>query len=166
MVPRTPESERAKIEIRPPTAYESGLVAEVLRRAFVPVRQIYHPLAEAVAAQEADRNRYFCLVALSQKRIVGSVSYEFVDSALFLFALGVNPEFQKMGIARRFIQELGSYARKAGLRRLALATVVQTGNIPIFQKLGFHVTKTRPAVLFESPSGLILTEALMEAPVN
>jgi GNAT superfamily N-acetyltransferase len=145
------------------------LADRVTQQAFQTLRHIYRPSPEALLRKQslppAPR-----LIALAQsqthlEKIVGSVEYEIARNELSLMALAVHPAWTRRGIARLLIRELIAIGTRAGAARLTLWTIVQTGNVPIFERLGFHTLKITPADLFESATDSTLTEAFMELPL-
>jgi hypothetical protein len=50
--------------------------------------------------------------------------------------------------------------------RLSLYTIVETGNVQIFERLGFRVVSTEPACGFEPVSAAEITEAYMEMAID
>jgi hypothetical protein len=53
-------------------------------------------------------------------------------------------------------------AREEQLERLSLETILETGNVEIFRRIGFSVIREEPTDLFESPHGTAVTNVRME----
>lgn len=144
---------------------------EVTEKAFESLRQIYRPTREAI---EMKRRRPPAprLIAIHANQrdenfqnvgtIVGSVEYEVLDDQLSMMALAVHPEWRRRGIARLLITKLREIGRDHGVSRLTLWTIVETGNVLIFEQLGFRVVRVEQADLFESDQFEELEEAFME----
>ena len=144
---------------------------EVTEKAFESLRQIYRPTREAI---EMKRRRPPAprLIAIHTKQldenlqnagmIVGSVEYEVLDDQLSMMALAVHPEWRRRGIARLLIAKLREIGRDRGVSRVTLWTILETGNVPIFEQLGFRVVQVEKADLFESDQFEELEEAFME----
>ncbi len=81
---------------------------------------------------------------------------------LRVMGLAVLPEFRCQGIARGLLGRLAAMASDSGCGALALHTVVQTGNVAVFGRLGFRFVKEQTDAYFVSPTGEPLTEAYME----
>jgi len=143
---------------------------EVTAKAFETLRRIYRPTREAV---EMKRRRPPAprLIAFhanlrdenlqDEGKIVGSVEYEVLDDQLSMMALAVHPEWRRRGIARLLIAKLQQIGRDHEVSRLTLWTILETGNVPIFERLGFRVVQVEKADLFESDQFEELEEALM-----
>jgi len=140
--------------------------AEVVRRideaAFAPLRSIYRPNQAARANLAALVPTLERLVAENTGQIVGTVRFWTSDNRLRVIGLAVLPQCQRQGIARSLIEELVQIARTRGCQALGLYTIVQTGNVPVFQRLGFHTVGEQPDEYSISVSGQPLMEAYME----
>lgn len=134
----------------------------VSEAAFATLRQTYRPTRKALARKRKSRGDGLRLVAEFEGRIVGTVEYEVLADQLCLMGLGVHPESTRRGVATALLKKLQQIAEDSGIRRITLWTVVQTGNVEIFQRLGFRVVSIHPADLFESTRHAKLTEAFME----
>jgi len=66
----------------------------------------------------------------------------------------------------QLIKELERIARKSACETLALYTVRETGNVKIFDRMGFVVKSEEPSRLFESDRYKLLTEVFMSKNVN
>ncbi len=95
-------------------------------------------------------------------RVVGTVQYYFTGNCVAFLGLGVHPEFRRHGVARALVQELERIGETTGATALTLYTIRETGNLTIFESLGFSVESEQPTSLFESTSLGALTEVLMK----
>lgn len=134
----------------------------VTDEAFASVRSIYLPNALARAHLTTLAPTLERLVAESDGQIVGTVRFGIDEGCLRIVALAVLPAYRRQGVARALLVALLSFAQDQGCRALSLHTVVQTGNVPMFQRLGFRLLSERPDDYSVSPSGDPVTEAYME----
>ncbi len=142
---------------------EDGEAAgRVSDEAFAAVRRIYHPSPAAHTNLLAITPALERLVAEDGGQIVGTVRFGIFDACLRVIGLAVLPQFQRRGVARALIAELARLARDEGCRALALYTVTKTGNVAVFERLGFDVVSERPGHYSISADGEPLTEAYME----
>lgn len=143
---------------------------ELTTLAFQTIRHIYRPTPAAVDLKRSrpPSPRLIAVESTSdgRKKILGSVEYELLPDQLSLMALAVHPEFRRHGIARRLIQKLQHIAAAENIPRLTLWTITQTGNVPLFEHLGFQTLRISPADLFESDLYDTLTEAFMELSIQ
>jgi predicted N-acetyltransferase YhbS len=147
----------------PDEAEEAGRVGE---EAFATVRSVYHPAPAAIANLAAASRELDRLVAEVGGRIVGTVRFGAGDEGrLRVIGLGVIPAFRGQGVARALIEALAGEARTAECRALALYTVVETGNVAAFERLGFRLVSERPDAYSVGPNGEPRTEAYMERPL-
>lgn len=165
---RRPLSEfmRLEVNVREGLPVDADAGWAVAQRAERALRAVYRLTAEVVRASEARAGSRRQLVAEYDREIVGIVSYENRGDGLHLQALAVEPSWQRRGIARALVMHLVKLARSVGAARLSLYTVIETGNIPIFERLGFHVVSTQPASGLEAVSTSTLMEAYMEMPIQ
>jgi GNAT superfamily N-acetyltransferase len=152
-----------KIEVRPARPGERPAIDSIMAAATAQLRRIYRPTAQAVAQAKSAPVEW--LVAECQGRLVGTLRYDRQDDRFHL-GLGVVPDFQRQGVARLLIERLAAMARSSGARCLSLYTICQTGNVAIFERLGFAVVREAPAVGVESMTDQPLSEAYMEQPVT
>jgi len=143
--------------------------AEAARRvgdeAFATVRSVYHPNSAAYANLSAVAPTLERLVAEDDGQVVGTVRFGVSGDCLRVIGLAVLPQFQRRGVARALVHELARVAKAKGCRALALYTVTQTGNVPVFERLGFSLISEGPDEYSDSVTGEPLTEAYMERSV-
>ncbi|MFB3893108.1 MAG: GNAT family N-acetyltransferase [Phycisphaerae bacterium] len=152
------------IEIRAESPADVDAVKEVWRLAVADLRKFYRPTASAIKTAGA-RQGVGSLVALIDGRVVGGLRYYMADGRLRSMGPMVHPDFRRRGVARALLGALAEIGRELGASCLALCTVVQTGNVEIFRRLGFKVVSEYPATDMESITGQPLTEAEMERPI-
>jgi ribosomal protein S18 acetylase RimI-like enzyme len=85
---------------------------------------------------------------------------------LSFLSLGVHPAFRLCGIASALVEQLERIAVESGCRSVSLHTVRETGNVAIFERLGFRVESEAPTLLFESESHRTLSEVAMRKDLN
>src|SRR5262245_27906873 len=127
------------ISVRFATAADEAAAGCVGGEAFATVRRIYRPNPAALANLSAIVPAPERLVAEDGGQIVGTVRFGVFDGCLRVVGLAVLPRSQRRGVARALIEELARLARDKRCRALALYTVTKTGNVTIFNRLGFQV---------------------------
>ena len=150
------------ITVRPPQACDEAEIAEVDRLSTEDLRKVYRPAPAAVELRTSIANRLQRLVATVNDRVVATVQYYFNGDCVAVLELGVHPESRRHGLARALVEELERIGEATGATALTLYTIRQTGNVAIFESLGFSVESEQPTSLFESASGDALTEVLMK----
>jgi GNAT superfamily N-acetyltransferase len=148
------------IVVRPADRGDEPGIAAVSESGVAALRRIYRPTAEALARYRR-MPALPRLVALVDNVIVGTVEYSLGDELLHLMGLYVAASHRRIGVARALIDEL---ARIAGNRPVTLDTIRETGNVPIFERLGFAVLHEGPALHVESVNGELLVDVLLERP--
>ena len=129
------------IFVRPARVGDEPAIAEVSASALATLRQVYRPTPAAIL-----RRRELALlprlVALVDDQLVGTVEYALGVERLHLMGLFVAASHRQIGVARALVAEL---ARLAHERPLSLNTIRETGNVPIFERLGFAIVSETPA---------------------
>jgi len=152
------------LTIRRASAADAAAARELGENAFAELRSVYEPspLAKEMHAGMGELGR---LVAEADGRFVGTVRYRVSGMCLHVTGLAVSPDSRSRGIARRLITQLASLAKERGCSKMGLYAVEQTGNVAVFERLGFHVVAASPAQYSISVDGRPLTEAYMERAV-
>jgi predicted N-acetyltransferase YhbS len=161
-----PEATRMSLLVRIATYEDEEAVQRVTDEAFATVRSVYHPAPQAVAHLASISPALERLVADDRDQIVGTVCFRVVDVCLRVMALAVQPECRRRGIARALVDRLVTIAKDRECRALTLYTVTQTGNVPVFERLGFKLVGEQPDTYSISLSGEPLREAYMERANN
>lgn len=116
-------------------------VSEVFAAAFAPLRSIYRPTSEAEARQAERANEGTRLVAEINQQIVGTVQFASHTKHVHVIGLAVHPDFHRRGVARRMIEWIVTRTPSFGHNIVALETIKETGNVPMFEELGFKVVR-------------------------
>jgi ribosomal protein S18 acetylase RimI-like enzyme len=156
---------RMTLVVRTATKEDETAARRVADEAFATVRSVYHPAPKAVAHLAAISPALERLVAEDGDQIVGTVRFRVLDDRLRVVALAVLPSCRRRGVARALVDQLMVIAQDRGCRAVALYTVAQIGNVPIFERLGFQLVSEQPDTYSISTSGEPLTEAYLERSV-
>ncbi|HUS33153.1 MAG TPA: GNAT family N-acetyltransferase [Kofleriaceae bacterium] len=132
------------IEVRPAQRADDHAVAAVSESALRTLRRVYRPTPAALA-RKRDLAILPRLVAVVEDAVVGTVEYVAGEDRLHLMGLFVAETYRRQGVARALVDELAILARG---RPLSLNTIRETGNVPIFERLGFVVAAESLAVDF------------------
>ena len=154
------------IMVRPATDADADAMAEVSALAAETLRETYRPKESAGEGAPKPPGKLTRLVALIDGRIVGTVKYAMDGDALRVIGLGVHPDFRKRGVATELIRYLEDLARVNGAARLSLRTVKETGNVAIFERLGFSTVSEQEDRFSESDRHVTLTDVFMEKALN
>ena len=146
------------IKIREASEEDQAGIAQVAAEATATLRRVYRLNARALANRTAMKRSLVCLVAEMDGAIVGTVEYAVEDHVLRVINLGVRESFRRRGIARALVEALVRIARSSGVPCLLVHTVKETGNVPIFERMGFRVTAESEDAYSENDSGAPLTD--------
>ncbi|QDT93320.1 GNAT family N-acetyltransferase [Gimesia algae] len=133
------------ILIREATPADAAEVTTVFETAFAPLRSIYRPTGAALARQAERAQTGTRLVAEIDGKIVATVQYDLHAEHIHVIGLAVHPDFQRKGIARQLLDWICIRAKNLGQPAVVLDTIRETGNVPLFEKLGFRVTHEETA---------------------
>ena len=114
---------------------------------FSELRKIYRPTSEAQRNQASSANEWTCLGYYLDHQLVGLIKVKLSGKTLNLSTLAVMPECRKKGVARSLILEAKRMFSSAGL--LSVWCVEQTGNVEIFEALGFKIAERIESDIFE-----------------
>jgi len=155
-----PTAER--IVVRPALPSDDPQVRSVFDAAFSTVRGIYRPMGDVLAHEALRAQLGTRLVAVLDGDVVGTVQIDVHSKHVHLIGLAVHPDLQGRGIGRRLISYLVDMAPRLGRSVLALDTIRETGNVPKFEAMGWHVVSETRSVEFESDTLAALHEVKME----
>jgi len=133
------------ITTRPAQSNEASEVRNIIDAAFATVRDVYRPKPDAVPTSENANLDTKTIVALVKEEIVGALTIYQDTTALHVSQLAVVEAFRKHGVARTLLQAANEAAIECGANELRLNTIQETGNVAIFQRLGFTVDSTTEA---------------------
>jgi len=150
------------ITIREANGTDTAGVATVVEAAFAPLASVYHPVGEAATRQAERAKEGTRLVAEVDGRIVGTVQYAVHREHVHVVGLAVHPEAQRMGIGRALIVWIASLAPSLGRDVVRLDTIRETGNVEIFERLGFRTVRESIATWCASDDHSEVHEVMME----
>lgn len=126
----------------------------VFQMATEALREIYRPKKGMTRRNATTCDPPRRLVAWQDGRVVGIVECIALESEIYVQGLAVHPNHRRQGVAKELLQHVIAVARREGKRTLRLSTIKETGNVPIFERLGFTVVRENIAERFEGvPAG-------------
>jgi len=135
---------------------------EVLETATKEIRRTYQPrVSGGRCAVEATG----VLVALKGSTLVGTAEYILKDHHVYLQGIAVHARYRGQGVCRALVLEVGEIAKRNALPTLALCAIEETGNVAIFEKLGFEMSSREVAPNYVSSSGAPVTQVGMKRKV-
>jgi GNAT superfamily N-acetyltransferase len=81
---------------------------------------------------------------------------------LRILGLGVHEDFRLKGIARSIIDHIIDLTNTKECISLRLFTIKETGNVPIFERIGFEIVSEQQDGLCEGLNGERVTDVEME----
>ncbi|AAO10792.1 Acetyltransferase [Vibrio vulnificus] len=113
---------------------------------FSELRRIYRPTSEAHRNPVSSTDEWTCLGYYLDDKLVGIIKAKLSGNMLNLSTLAVMSEYRKRGVARNLILEAERMFSSADL--LSVWCVEQTGNVEIFEALGFKVAERVASGIF------------------
>jgi predicted N-acetyltransferase YhbS len=154
------------ITVRVATPEDAEVVREVSDLAVAILRRTYRPKKVAKVNRSQEVSSRVRLVALMDDQVVGTVEYAIEEARIHLTRLFVHPQFQRQGVGRQLVQYLVGIGQCERARCLSIDTVKETGNVVIFEKLGFEVILERKDQRSESDRYERLTDVYMEMQIE
>ena len=154
-----------EIVIRAAAPAEAEVLLAVMRRAFAEYRGVLRPESSvfvetaAVIAQQLAGGGGF--LATLQDRPVGCIIAETQDGHGYLGRLAVDPGLRRRGLARRLMLAGEGHVRDRGLPSVEVQVrIALTGNIALFQSLGYRETARKSHPGFTEPTYLVMEKSL------
>lgn len=144
------------IVVRPAAPEDEAAIERVSASGVAALRETYRPNDDAIASKPHSLPR---LVAVCDGELVGTVEYLLREDRLHLMGLYVLASHRRRGVGRALVDALHDLA---GARKLSLRTIRETGNVPIFERLGFAVVEERRARHFIGAHQEVVHEAFLE----
>lgn len=138
----------------------------VYREAFKTLRGIYAPNSESLARQEEQFDLHLRIVATDGGVVVGTVQLCPMGNHLMLVGLAVAPSHWRKGIGLGMVRACERRAWRMGCHQLSLNTIAETGNVPVFEAMGFVSVREEVPAWCESPEDKRLTEVHMRREIN
>ena len=150
------------IHVREARSDDADRVSVICEAAFAPLRSIYRPTGAAIARQTERAHLGTQLVAEFEGALAATVQYDQHADHVHVIGLAVHPDYQRRGIAGFLLEEICQRAILLKQPVVVLDTIKETGNVPIFEKLGFRVTHEAVATWCVSETCPVLHEVKME----
>lgn len=105
--------------------------------------------------------RFTYVVAIFRQTIVGTAAYFLTKKKIHISQWATHPQWQRRGIATQLVDHLEEIAIQAKVSLMTLWTVEESGNVPIFERLGFKSVEKKVSDIFQSTKGDLIHEVLM-----
>jgi ribosomal protein S18 acetylase RimI-like enzyme len=158
-----------EIVIRPATPAEAEVLLDVMRKAFAEYRGVLRPESsvfvetpEVIAGKLAAGGGF---LAIENERPVGCIIAEVKGDhgtpMGYLGRLAVDPGLRRRGLARRLMLAGESLVRDRGLSTVEVQVrIALTGNIALFQSLGYRETARKSHPGYTEPTTLVMEKSL------
>lgn len=152
------------MNIRPYEDCDTERVAAIVRDATEELRMRYRP---AGRTEDTDTifgwSRY---VIDWNGGAAGVVEIAVVNNGAQIRGLAVGRAYRRRGLARILLTFCVNRAAQAGARKLTLYTIKETGNVDIFEKLGFSVVREDVARGYVGVDGKPVYQVRMERDIS
>ncbi|MCU7918573.1 MAG: GNAT family N-acetyltransferase [Candidatus Thiodiazotropha sp. (ex Epidulcina cf. delphinae)] len=154
------------IEVRRSLADDSVEITRIVSLATQILRKTYCLKNVSESGSAKPQEKLASLVAIVNAKIVGVVEYKQDEDHIYFQGLAVDPSYHRQGIARKIIETLESMASESGRKKLKTATIEETGNVLVFERMGFRVASRKPAERFQSKDHAEVHIASMEKDIT
>lgn len=150
------------IEVRPERLGDGEDLAIIEGHADKVLRKTYRPTKAGLRNNRRILKRTHRLMACANDKVVGTVQYYLENDGLRLLGLAVHRDFRRQGIARVLVEYVCRLSKQYKFSALGLSTIKETGNIAVFERLGFQIVAEHSDGLVESVDGQPLTDVEMK----
>ncbi len=134
-------------------------VAEVVALATEELRSVYRRATNVDSSVMPKTEQHVAsLVAVERELIVGVVEYCRKADSLYVRGLAVHPQMRRLGIGKALVREVEAIAAQEGKPMVTLSMIKETGNLTIFERLGYYVINEAAATGFEGVDGHPVTK--------
>lgn len=126
------------------------------------LRKVYRPTQTGYENRSRIARALKRIVAISEGKVVGTSQYYFDEKFLRILGLAVREDYRLKGLARSIINHIIDLAKNSGCIALRLSTIKETGNVPIFERIGFKIVGEHQDGLLEGLNGERVTDIEME----
>ncbi|MBM4263722.1 MAG: GNAT family N-acetyltransferase [Deltaproteobacteria bacterium] len=154
------------ITIRSSLPEDAEGIRRVSESATATLRKTYRPNQKALENRKSFSSQLNRLVALVDGEIAGTTQFYRDGEALRIIGLFVHPDYRRRGVARAIVDEVVEIALKQGIDLLVTRTVKETGNVPIFEKMGFDVMSVHADEYSESDEFRQLSEVDLQKKIT
>jgi len=145
------------------TAEDITPAKAIAKAAFSELRSVYSPTQTAISNQP--KNTAYVVAKIGQT-VVGTLQYFDEGDRIYLFDVAVDPKYRRQGIARNLIEFVSDTARSLGHKIISTRTIKETGNVEIFERLGFRIVGEETAKWCFSDSYPTLHDVYLERPLQ
>jgi GNAT superfamily N-acetyltransferase len=144
------DGKRVMIEIRKAEACDIQDALAVHEAAFANHYATYHARPADAAKQAARLREGVRVVAIEGKTVVATAQYADHKNHVHVLGLAVHPRCQNRRIARQLLEWVAETALRLGHTTLVADTIEESGNVPVFEHLGFRAIERTVVDIFES----------------
>jgi ribosomal protein S18 acetylase RimI-like enzyme len=130
------------------------------------LREFYRPTEKGIANRQRVSRHLTRLAAVADGRVVGTVQYYVKNKRYHLLGMAVREEYRSRGVGRALVDFAVKLARAKRSTAVRISTVKETGNVPIFERLGFRVINETPDNHFIGVNGEPVIDVEMEMMVD
>jgi len=150
------------IEIRQTLPEDTDDLQVILNHEFRFLRSVYRPTKAGHTDKSSISRDLTRLVAILRETVAGTIQYYIDNDFMRITGLAVYEVYRRQGIARALVNHVFELAQEKGCLSVRLSTIKETGNVDIFQKLGFEVIGENTDKLCEGINGEKVTDVEME----
>ena len=151
------------IQIRDAIECDQEARLRMLNKATKELRKIYLPKE---VKTPGSHNATKAIVAFVEKKVLGTAEYSAIDKHVYIQGVAVDYQYQGRGVCACLLDAIETFAREERFEKLTLRVIEETGNVAIFEKLGFKVRKRVTSASYETPKGEAVIEVELEKVIS
>ncbi len=148
--------------IRQARVEDDAQLASIQEQARCLLRAVYRPTPAGNRNHGRLAAVSHCMVVEVEGTVVATFQYYGDGNRLRLMGLAVHEAYRCSGIARACVAYCSRLAQAQGYEALCLATIKETGNVPLFEHLGFRSVDAQQSLLCQGPDGEPVVEVELE----
>lgn len=114
------------------------------------LRRIYQPVSKKEIRETLPDG---VLVSVNESLVIGTVEYILDKGFVSVQGVAIHPNYRKQGVCRLLVETVADLARQLNYPALSLSVIEETGNVRVFEKLGFRVVASSTDTNYIGPNG-------------
>lgn len=148
----------AKYKVRQAEYPDHASRQKIIEAATHELRLVYKPVNKVVPNPKLSIG---ILVVADGDILIGTAEYINNEDNMYIQGIAVHQDYRKKGVCRMLIEEIRELAIKQNYEQLSLCVIEETGNVSVFEKIGFNVINKYQSNHYIGLEGQIVTQVEM-----
>ncbi|MCG7500196.1 GNAT family N-acetyltransferase [Vibrio sp. Of7-15] len=138
---------------------------QLMDACFQPMREIYRVEKAEFDTGKKELQAWSCFGIEQKNKLVAGVEARVIDDVLHVKSLAVAKSARGERLSLHLISSVIAHFPNRAMNKLSLWCVAETGNVALFEKLGFKEHKREQSRLLRLANGYFATEVNMIKPI-